>query len=80
MEKKAKEGDMEKARMICPFTGGKCTQCSLYRGRHHYMRFSTHPHPAKEKTHAKKDGESAKMQKTAKAASPCASSPEGDKI
>ncbi len=31
---------MKKGRMVCPFTGGKCTKCSLYRGRHCYLFFS----------------------------------------
>ncbi len=24
----------------CPFTHGPCTDCSLYRARHHYLMFS----------------------------------------
>jgi hypothetical protein len=24
----------------CPFTHGPCTDCAIYRGRHHYLMFS----------------------------------------
>jgi hypothetical protein len=34
-----KEGNMKKARMVCPFTGGRCVRCSLYRGRHKNLCF-----------------------------------------
>lgn len=33
---------MKKVKRICPFTGGKCTECTLYRGRHHNLFFSDH--------------------------------------
>ena len=25
----------------CPFTHGPCTDCAIYRGRHHYLMFSS---------------------------------------
>jgi hypothetical protein len=33
---------MKKAKMVCPFTGGKCVECLLYRGRHYNLCFSEH--------------------------------------
>lgn len=33
---------MKKAKMPCPFTGGRCVECSLYRGRHYNLCFSEH--------------------------------------
>ena len=30
---------MKRAKAICPFTGRKCMQCSLYRGRHQDLCF-----------------------------------------
>jgi hypothetical protein len=31
---------MTKAAMACPFSNKACTECALYRGRHHYLSFS----------------------------------------
>lgn len=31
---------MAKENMICPFSGRKCRDCALYRGRHYYLCFS----------------------------------------
>jgi len=28
---------MAKARMICPFSGTICKECSIYRGRHYFL-------------------------------------------
>jgi hypothetical protein len=33
---------MKKAKMACPFTGGQCVECSLYRGRHKNLCFYAH--------------------------------------
>jgi hypothetical protein len=33
---------MKRAKVICPFTGRKCMQCSLYRGRHQGLCFYAH--------------------------------------
>jgi hypothetical protein len=32
---------MAKANMLCPFSGGLCRDCPLYRGRHFYLCFCT---------------------------------------
>lgn len=37
-----REGIRKRAKIICPFTGRACTQCSLYRGRHYNWCFSGH--------------------------------------
>ena len=31
---------MAKAKMTCPFSGGRCIGCPLYRGRHQFLCFS----------------------------------------
>jgi len=31
---------MSKIAMVCPFTNNTCTECPIYRGRHHYISFS----------------------------------------
>jgi hypothetical protein len=31
---------MEKMAMACPFSNKACTECALFRGRHHYLSFS----------------------------------------
>ena len=31
---------MAKEDMICPFSGGLCRECPIYRGRHYYLCFS----------------------------------------
>jgi len=31
---------MSKIAMVCPFTNNTCTECPIYRGRHHYLSFS----------------------------------------
>lgn len=31
---------MVKAAMTCPFSSRGCTECAVYRGRHHYLSFS----------------------------------------
>jgi hypothetical protein len=28
-----------KEKMMCPFSGGLCKECALYRGRHYYLCF-----------------------------------------
>jgi hypothetical protein len=30
---------MAKTRMMCPFSGGICKDCPVYRGRHYYLCF-----------------------------------------
>jgi hypothetical protein len=30
---------MAKTKMLCPFSGDLCKNCSLYRGRHYYLCF-----------------------------------------
>jgi hypothetical protein len=30
---------MAKQEMICPFSGGLCEECPLYRGRHYFLCF-----------------------------------------
>ena len=30
---------MSKTRMMCPFSGKLCAECSLYRGRHYFLCF-----------------------------------------
>ena len=31
---------MSKTKMLCPFSGRLCEECSVYRGRHYYLCFS----------------------------------------
>ena len=31
---------MAKVEMLCPFSGKKCKECAMYRGRHYYLCFS----------------------------------------
>ena len=31
---------MEKTAMVCPFSNKACTECALFRGRHHYLNYS----------------------------------------
>jgi hypothetical protein len=31
---------MAKRKMLCPFSGGLCKDCPLYRGRHYYLCFN----------------------------------------
>ena len=31
---------MAKAKMVCPFSGGRCVECALFRGRHQFLCFS----------------------------------------
>jgi len=31
---------MAKTSMICPHTNNACTECAVYRGRHHYLSFA----------------------------------------
>jgi hypothetical protein len=38
---------MARLKKICPFTGKKCVECSLYRGRHLNLCFSVHLHTAR---------------------------------
>ena len=32
---------MAKTRRLCPFSGQMCRECPIYRGRHHFLCYST---------------------------------------
>jgi len=46
---------MKKDKKLCPFSGRKCVECALFRGRHYSLCFSKHSQsPKREKNSGKK--------------------------
>lgn len=54
-KKKPMKSSKTRARRVCPFTGGKCVRCALYRGRHYNLCFTGHLQDTNDLKKSKKD-------------------------